>query len=66
MIHQGDFLDKNRFIALICDVEDISQYTNDMRKARKLLNDETFRKRFINNLMQDWDLLLTSAIEDYD
>lgn len=63
MIHQGDFIDKDRFIALICDVEDINQYTNNMRKARKLLNNETFRKRFIDNLMQDWELSLTNAIE---
>ena len=66
MIHQGDFLDKDRFIALICDVEDIYQYTDNMRKARKLLNDETFRKRFIDNLMQDWELSMDSAIESIE
>jgi len=63
MLRQGDDLDEDRYIALILSKEDLENYV-DEDLADKLFNDDMFRQFFENNIMQDFELSLETAIED--
>ena len=63
MLTQKDNLTDDSYIVLILSKGDLLPYVNE-DLADKLFNNDIFREYFENNLMQDWDLSLQTAIED--
>ena len=63
MLTQKDNLTDDSYIVLILSKDDLLPYVNE-DLANKLFNNDIFREYFENNLMQDWDLSLQTAIED--
>ena len=63
MLTQKDNLTDDSYIVLILSKDDLLPYV-DEDLADKLFNNDIFREYFENNLMQDWDLSLQTAIED--
>ena len=63
MLTQKDNLDKDRYIVLILSKDDLLPYVNE-DLADELFNNDIFREYFENNIMQDWDLSLETAIQD--
>ena len=63
MLRQQDDLDKDRYIVLVLSKGDLEAYVSK-KEAKSLFYNERFREYFQDNLMQDWDLSLQTAIQD--
>ena len=63
MLTQKDNLTDDSYIVLILSKDDLLPYVNE-DLADELFNNDIFREYFENNIMQDWDLSLETAIQD--
>jgi len=63
MLTQKDNLTDDSYIVLILSKDDLLPYV-DEDLANKLFNNDIFREAFEDNIMQDWDLSLETAIQD--
>ena len=62
-LRQQDDLDNERYIVLILDKEDLENYVNK-KEAESLFYNKRFREAFEENIMQDWDLSLSTTLDE--